>query len=199
MTCIVLVRHGQSEWNAIGRWQGWADPPLSSLGRDQARLAVAQIGSVDVVVSSDLRRAVDTAAILAAGLGLAPPAVMPSLRERDVGAWTGLTRAEIERRWPGALSGPMPEPPGGETAAALVERALAAVGELAESHPGRRVLAVSHGGLIRALERHLGVEPDPLPNLGGVDLSIDGGHMTMGPRQLLIDPHEALVTVPRSL
>ncbi len=148
MTSIVLVRHAQSEWNAVGRWQGWADPPLSALGREQARQAVAPLGWVDVIMSSDLRRAFDTAAILASGLGMGEPFVMPSLRERDVGRWTGLTRAEIDRRWPGALSGPMPDPPGGETAARLLERVLATMTELAETYEGQTVLAVSHGGTI---------------------------------------------------
>ena len=199
MSSIALVRHGQSEWNAVNRWQGWADPPLSALGRDQARQAVDAVGPVDVIVSSDLRRALDTAAILAAGLGVAKPAVLPSLRERDVGDWTGLTRAEIDRRWPGALAGPMPDPPGGETADHLLERVLAAMAELAGAYPDQEVLAVTHGGFIRALERHLGVDPDPLPNLGGVDVTVEAGRMVLGPRRLLLDPDEALVTAPRTL
>ncbi len=199
MTSIVLVRHAQSEWNAVGRWQGWADPPLSALGREQARQAVAPLGWVDVIMSSDLRRAFDTAAILASGLGMGEPFVMPSLRERDVGRWTGLTRAEIDRRWPGALSGPMPDPPGGETAARLLERVLATMTELAETYEGQTVLAVSHGGFIRSLERHLGVDTAPLPNLGGVDVTVDGGRLAVGPRRLLLDPDEVMVTVPRQL
>ncbi|MDP9006637.1 MAG: histidine phosphatase family protein [Actinomycetota bacterium] len=199
MTCITLVRHGQSEWNAVGRWQGWADPPLSALGREQARQAVDVVGSVDVVVTSDLRRALDTAAIIAAGVGAGRPVVLASLRERDVGEWTGLTRVEIARRWPGALSGPLPEPPGGETTAQLLERVLAAMAEVATTYDGLRVLAVSHGGFIRALERHLGVDSAPLPNLGGVDVTIDAGGTAVGPRRLLLDPDEVLVTVPRQL
>ena len=199
MTTTVLVRHGQSEWNAVGRWQGWADPPLSALGREQARLAVDAVGPVDVVVSSDLLRALDTAAILASGLDLGKPAIVPALRERDVGDWTGLTRAEIDRRWPGALSGPMPDPPGGETWERLLQRVLAAMAHLAEAYPDQRVLAVSHGGFIRALERHLGVDPNPLPNLGAVDVTLEGGHRAVGPRRLLLDPDEVLITVPRAL
>ena len=199
MSSIALVRHGQSEWNAVGRWQGWADPPLSALGRDQARQAVDAVGPVDVVVSSDLRRALDTAAILAAGLGLEKPAVLPALRERDVGDWTGLTRAEIDQRWPGALAGRMPDPPGGETYDLLLARVLESVGALACAYGDQKVLAVTHGGFIRALERHLGVDPDPLPNLGGVDVTVEAGGMVLGPRRLLLDPDEAMVTVPRAL
>lgn len=199
VTSIMLVRHAQSEWNAVGRWQGWADPPLSALGREQAHQAVAAVGWVDLIVSSDLRRAVDTAAILAAGVGVSEPAVMPSLRERNVGRWTGLTRAEIDRHWPGALSGPMPDPPGGETAARLLERVLATMTELAAAYQGQTVLAVTHGGFIRSLERHLGVDPAPLPNLGGVEVDVDGGRLAVGPRRLFLDPDEVMVTVPRQL
>lgn len=199
VSCILLVRHAQSEWNALGRWQGWADPPLSALGREQARHAADAVGPVDVVVSSDLRRALDTAAIIARSVGASEPVVIPSLRERHVGRWTGLTRAEIDRRWPGALSGPTPEPPGGETVAHLLERMLATMAELAAAYDRHRVLAVSHGGSIRSLERHFGIDPAPLPNLGGVEVTVEGGHIAIGPRRLLLDPDEVLVTVPRQL
>lgn len=193
------MRHGQSEWNAIGRWQGWADPPLSSLGRRQSKLAGEGLPGIEVVVSSDLRRAVDTAALMAEPLGLEVSAVEPRLRERDVGAWTGLTRAEIERRWPEALA-VMADPPGGENAATVVARASAAVAQLASTYAGEVVLAVTHGGVIRGLERALGVDPDPLPNLGGTWLEISSDHtMVVGPRVLLVDPAAVAVTVPRQL
>lgn len=197
VTRILLVRHGQSEWNAIGRWQGWADPELSALGREQSRLATAGVGRVDAVVSSDLRRAFDTATIMAEGLGVGPVAVEPLLRERDVGEWTGLTRSEIEQRWPGALAGPMPDPPGGEGWAEVRERMRSAVDGLAATHTEEVVLAVTHGGVIRGLERHLGLEPEPLPNLGGVWVDVVPGRITAGRRLLLVDPHEVAVTVPR--
>lgn len=199
MTRILLARHGQSEWNATGRWQGWADPELSPLGREQSRQAVTAIGRVDAVVASDLRRALDTAAILAEALGVGPVTVEPLLRERDVGDWTGLTRAQIEQRWPGALSGPMPDPPGGEGWARVTARMKAAVEGLAIAHPDEEVLAVTHGGVIRGLERHLGLEPEPLPNLGGVWVDVARGRITAGERLLLVDPDQVAVTVPRQL
>ena len=195
---ILLVRHGQSEWNAVGRWQGWADPPLSDLGRRQSRLAGKGLHGIDVVVSSDLQRAVDTAALMAEPLGLPVAAVEARLRERDVGDWTGLTRAEIDRRWPEALAA-MTDPPGGESVTTLQTRVVAAVSDLALSYPGAVVLAVSHGGVIRSLERHLGVDPDPLPNLGGRWLDVSSATTTVGPRVLLVDPDEVAVTVPRQL
>ena len=195
---ILLLRHGQSEWNAVGRWQGWADPPLSPLGRRQSRLAGKDLGGVDVIVSSDLRRAVETAALLAESLSLVPAPVEPRLRERDVGEWTGLTRQEIEQRWPEELS-TMAQPPGGESAEALQARVLAAATDLARVYPDSSVVAVTHGGAIRSLERLLGVDPDALPNLGGAWLEVSGSTMEVGPRVLLVDPAEVAVTVPRQL
>lgn len=195
---ILLVRHGQSEWNAAGRWQGWADPPLSQLGRRQSRLAGKGLAGIDVVVSSDLRRAVETAGLMAESLGVVPAPVEPRLRERDVGQWTGLTRQEIEQRWPEELS-TMAQPPGGESSEALQARVLAATTDLARVYPDSSVLAVTHGGAIRSLERHLGVDPDPLPNLGGAWLEVSYGAMVVGPRLLLVDPSDVAVTVPRQL
>ncbi len=196
---ILLVRHGQSEWNAVGRWQGWADPPLSELGRRQSALAGKDLLGFDVAVSSDLQRAVDTASLMAETLGLGQVAVEPRLRERDVGQWTGLTRQEIEGRWPEALAA-MTDPPGGENVTTLVHRVVAAVVDLAGAYPDSTVLAVTHGGVIRGLERHLGVDPDALPNLGGAWLEVSAdATMAVGPRVLLVDPAEVAVTVPRQL
>src|SRR5438270_7968282 len=100
---VLLVRHGQSEWNALGRWQGQADPPLSDLGRDQARAAARALGAVDAVFASDLQRATETAHIIAGALGIGPVLIDERLRERDAGEWSGLTRDEIHERYPGYL------------------------------------------------------------------------------------------------
>lgn len=106
---LVVVRHGRTAWNAARRYQGWADVPLDEEGRRQSAAAAAGIvdaltGRPVSVVSSDLRRAVETAALLAAGLDgavlVGPPAVDPHLREVDVGAWEGLTNAEAEEKYP---------------------------------------------------------------------------------------------------
>ena len=106
MTRVLLIRHGQSEWNADGRWQGQADPPLTDLGRHQALHASRNLGVVDAIVASDLQRATETALIIAGELGVGPLVLEPGLRERDAGEWSGLTRAEIERDWPGYLDPP---------------------------------------------------------------------------------------------
>jgi probable phosphoglycerate mutase len=154
---ILLVRHAESEWNAAGRWQGHGDPPLSERGRAQARrTAAALVGSgVEVLVSSDLRRAVETASALARVLGL-EPLRDARLRELDVGAWEGLTRAEIALRHPEDLArfdreGPDARPTGGETLGELERRARGALASLVARHPGRRLGIVTHLGVIRAL------------------------------------------------
>lgn len=206
VTDILLVRHGESVWNATGRWQGWADPPLSELGRRQARLAAAAVTDVladagtDVaaVVSSDLRRAHDTARILTSALGLGPVSVEPDLRERHVGEWTGLTRSDIEARWTNAarLLAPPRRPPGGERIETFTDRVLGALERVAGRHRGVGVLAVAHGGVIRTVERHLHLAFEPLPNLGGLWVSIDGGGLAAGGRVLLLDPSEVPVTAP---
>src|SRR3954454_13156119 len=96
MARLLLVRHGESEWNAVGRWQGWADPPLSELGVRQAKVAAQVVGSVDPRLAPDLRRASQTAELTAAEVGIGPVVVDAALRERRAGAWEGLTRHEIE-------------------------------------------------------------------------------------------------------
>ncbi len=112
MTRLLLIRHGQSEWNADGRWQGQADPPLTDLGRHQARHAARNLGGGEAIVASDLQRASATALIISAELGVGPVVLEPDLRERDAGEWSGLTRVEIERDWPGYLDPPPPARPG---------------------------------------------------------------------------------------
>lgn len=171
---LLLVRHGQSTWNATGRWQGWADPPLSELGEAQAAEAAASLTGMGItaVASSDLVRARRTADILAQALAVEVVRVDPALREYDVGDWCGLTRPEIEARWPGLLAdwhtGRLTATPGGETRKAFVERIMAAVTRLTDCPDlGDRAVVVTHGGVIKALQRSLGVEFDSVPNLSG--------------------------------
>jgi broad specificity phosphatase PhoE len=204
---ILLVRHGESEWNALGRWQGQADSPLSDLGRRQAKAAARALGSVDAVACSDLQRARVTAEIIAGELGIGPVVVDADLRERDAGEWSGLTRAEIHRDWPGFLpddpvhadrSEPpeLQRPPGWETDEHLRDRALAALGRLAELIGDGEAVAVTHGGLVYAVEAHLGATFARLPNLGARWVEVDGGRLSLGQRVDLIDPHDVAVTTP---
>src|SRR3954469_1438963 len=136
-TRILLVRHGESEWNASGRWQGWAGSPLSDRGRRQALRAASAVGAVDAIVTSDLERAVQTALIVSEAIGVGPVVTEPGLRERNVGDWTGRTRDEIEARWPGDLDrwrrGELPEPPGGERNDEILERVEAALRRVAST------------------------------------------------------------------
>lgn len=214
MPRLLLARHGESEWNAVGRWQGQADPPLTELGRRQAKAAVGGLGSIGVVAASDLRRAAVTAEIIASELGIGPVVIDVDLRERDAGEWSGLTRAEIHERWPGYLPddpvvrGAPAErrdhrrrPPGWEADDLVLARALAAVHRLAEraDAAGGDALAVTHGGVIYELETHLGQRWKRIANLEGRWFSVDGDRLALGERVVLIDPHDVAVTVPQQI
>ncbi|HWJ97628.1 MAG TPA: histidine phosphatase family protein, partial [Acidimicrobiales bacterium] len=156
MTRLLLVRHGESIWNADGRWQGQADPPLSERGQEQAAAAAASIGTVDVLVTSDLERAADTGAIIGRILGIEPVLVEPRLRERDAGSLSGLTRPEIHEAFPGLLpddpNGFAPGPDGQpswphdwESDDGLWARVEVALLALARLVPDGDVVAVTHG------------------------------------------------------
>jgi probable phosphoglycerate mutase len=156
-TELLLLRHAQSTWNARGLWQGQGDPPLSQAGRSQAAACVPRVRALapELAITSDLGRALETGRIIAGGLGLELQ-VDPRWREWDVGLWSGCTRDEVCQRWPElyrAFRAGDPEvaPPGGEPRAALEARVRAAARDLAASHPGRRVLVVTHRGVIRTL------------------------------------------------
>ena len=207
-TRVLLVRHGQSEWNAVGRWQGQADPPLSDVGRQQARSAARSLGSLDAIFASDLQRATETATIIAAELGVGPVVVDPDLRERDAGEWSGLTRAEIEERYPGYLdsspsfaAGAERRPPGWEPDDSVRERALRALATIGAAVDGGDVLAVTHGGLIYVVEGHLGHDGpiQRLANGAGRWVVVDGDRLTLGDRVLLVDDDEAPITVPKAI
>lgn len=203
-TRILLVRHGESEWNASGRWQGWADPALSDLGREQAWEASRAVGTVDAIVSSDLQRALMTALIISEAIGVGPVMTDEDLRERDVGEWSGLTKVEIEERWPGSYeawrTGGMPNPPGGEDNEVIMQRVTRGLLRIGTELDGAEVLAVAHGGIIRLLERRHGNEKPPVcPNLGGVTVTVEGERMKLGDRILLLDPSTDHVTAPPNL
>ena len=197
MTRLLVVRHGLTEWNAAGRWQGWADAPLADVGRRQALDAAAAIGAVDAIVASDLSRALITAEIIGEAIGVGPVAVHPGLRERHVGAFEGLTTDEIKERFPGALDRSPVEPPGAEAVETLEARVVAALVGVAATVGDGDVLVVSHGGVIRQLDRRFGIAPELVPNLGGRWIDVEGDRLTPGERVLLLDPHDVPITVPR--
>jgi probable phosphoglycerate mutase len=208
---VLLVRHGQSEWNAVGRWQGQADPPLSDLGRAQARSAARTLGALDAIFASDLQRATETAAIISRALGVGPVIVDPDLRERDAGEWSGLTRDEIHDRFPGYLPDDRhrafapdaratpKRPPGWESDDTLLARVLAALTRINEAIPDGDALAVTHGGVIYVLEGHLGESFHRLANGEGRWIEIDDGALHLGGRMLLVDDDGTPVSVPNQL
>lgn len=198
---LLLVRHGESVWNAERRWQGQADPPLSRLGEAQAADAAQRLAPLgfSAIVASDLVRARRTAEILAAILGL-PVQVEPGLREIDVGDWSGLTRPEIEAGWPGELAdwseGRSEAPPGGESRHHLASRARGTIVRVAGTAPaGDRLLLVTHGALIRNLDRALGLPPQSIGNLVGRWYAVDGDDLSSGGELVwLVDPEERTVS-----
>ena len=195
---LLLVRHGESTWNAVSRWQGQADPPLSPFGERQAEdaaLRLAEIATITAVWASDLVRARRTGDLIAKHLGIAHVGEEPRLRERDVGAWSGLTREEIEERWPGYLAARR-SPPDFEDDDELLTRTRAGLAAAVDGSGPGDVLVVTHGGVIRTIERSLGAIPDRLPNLGGRWLLVDAPtDLSLGERVVLLEPDE--VTVPR--
>jgi broad specificity phosphatase PhoE len=180
MTRVLLIRHGETDWNAAGRWQGRAPVPLNEVGMEQSRRLghyLAEHGPrIDVLYSSDLKRAMQTAAAVAApqGLTMVPE---PGLREIDLGDWQGLTRAEAEA-WDGeryaayaAAHGSSP-PPNGESWDHVKARVRRAFDELTARHNDSSTVAlVSHGGTIgRLIESLFG--PIERPTLSNTSMTI---------------------------
>jgi alpha-ribazole phosphatase len=159
---LLLIRHGETDWNVTLRYQGHANIPLNEQGREQARRVGARLKrySASALYTSDIVRAAETAAIIGEMVGLTPRA-MPDLREIDVGQWEGLTPEELYRRFPEHMEAFNRDPArtvrlGGESYAQLQARALAALNAIHAAHPGDElVLAISHGGTIRALLCHI--------------------------------------------
>ena len=205
MTTLLLLRHAQSTWNESGRIQGWADPPLTEAGRAAARALAGRLAhAVELpptvnghpgppaptggsprwrLVASDLRRARETAEILAVGMGgdngsRPRVSIEPRLRERGAGVLEGRTRPEAEASWPGAVAallGCCDPVPDGEPAATFTARVTDALISLAAEvdGDGQALLVVTHGGVLRALDRAFGSEPERTENLGGRSFETD--------------------------
>jgi broad specificity phosphatase PhoE len=156
VTTIHLARHGETDWNRDLRWQGHSDPPLNERGRRQAKALADELDgtTLTAVYSSDLRRASETAEIVATRLDL-PVTVDAALREIDVGSWEGFTLAELEERVPESVARWEERGDhgweGGESHDQMAARVHDAVQAIAERHDGEAVLVVTHGGPIRAL------------------------------------------------
>lgn len=174
MTTFLLLRHGETQWNAAGRLQGWRDSPLTAVGRTQAEALPARLAGegVDALVASDLGRARETAAPIAARLRLAV-VPDPGLRERCYGILEGRTWAEIERSHPETYRRlnardqdfAVPE---GETGIQFRDRVLAAFERLAAIHGEARVAVVTHGGVLGIVYRNACGIPLETPRTFGV-------------------------------
>ena len=166
MTTILLARHGETDWNRQLRFQGHADEALNETGRSQARQLAARLRAepIAAVYSSDLRRASETARIVAASLKL-PIVVDRRLREINVGSWQGRTRAELDGI-----------PWDGESYDDHRLRVVAALRSIAQAHPGDCVLVVAHGGTLRRVqEAALGEAQPVFENCGVLAVAVEGG------------------------
>ena len=151
-----VVRHGETEWNAVGRIQGHSDIPLSEIGRDQAQAAARRlaVASIDVAYSSDLSRSNETARIILGERNI-PLHATPDLRERDYGIFEGLTLEERKDKFPEMFAASLVKdldfaPTGGESPRATSARMTTFIASLKARHPDESVLIVGHGGSLRA-------------------------------------------------
>lgn len=184
---VFVARHGETDWNLVGRWQGHTDVPLNATGRAQAvALADGLRGEgIGAVATSDLSRARHTAEIVGRTLGIPVALVDPDLREQRFGRFEGLTPGECEERypvdWARYVADPHAGPPGGESRAALLERVVRSVQGVA-ARLSCPALLVTHGGAIRALLAALppapgmaSGAPGPIPNGAVMRVSLAAG------------------------
>ncbi|EME21434.1 histidine phosphatase family protein [Rhodococcus triatomae] len=171
MTFLALIRHGETEWNAERRLQGSSDIPLNDTGRTQAAgAAELLVGNTwDLLVSSPLSRATETADIIGGRIGLTRSATYPGLVERHFGEAEGATDEDLWDRWPDGRY------PGMESRTAMTRRGLGVLDDIARRHPGAAVVAVSHGGLIRSVIGAVsGLWAPRIPNAGITTFHHDG-------------------------
>ncbi|MGH7295176.1 MAG: histidine phosphatase family protein [Polyangiaceae bacterium] len=179
---VYLARHGETDWNDAGRWQGHTDVPLNDVGRGQARTLATRLrgASLAAVVTSDLSRAAETGRIVATELGVTVAYADHALRERSFGVFEGLTREECETQHVGAWQAWLDRkvaPEGGETQEALTVRMMVAVERVATAiaRPGAPALVVTHGGALRAVVCAVtGTMPAPVKNGSLWTLTWDG-------------------------
>jgi probable phosphoglycerate mutase len=169
LTELILIRHGETEWNADGRLMNQLDSPLSSNGLRQADLLAARLARMpfDALYSSDLGRAVTTADCIARKCGKVATA-LPHLQERHTGVFAGHTWDELEQLYPQQLalfrSDDDYAPPGGESRSEFHRRTLDCLSRLAQDYGGGRIVAVAHGGTLGVVFRHTVGIPIGSPN-----------------------------------
>lgn len=178
---LFLARHGETDWNVAGRWQGHTDVPLNASGRAQAAALAERLRGegIAAVGASDLSRARHTAEIVAGALGVPLALVDPDLREQRFGRFEGLTPRECEERYPDEWARYVADrhagAPGGESRAALLERVVRGIG--AAARLPAPALLVTHGGAIRALLAAFPAagSPGKIPNGGLVRVILAEG------------------------
>jgi len=161
-TTIILIRHGQTDWNLQGRWQGDTDIPLNATGKAQARALSARLVSwpIENLYSSDLQRAAETAATLGDSLGL-EPILDAGWRERDLGELEGLTKKEIAEKYPHlTLPRQFVETRDGEIYTVFKKRVVSAFDRVMEKHTGQTTAVVSHSASLRVLISYVLEIPD---------------------------------------
>ena len=180
-TRLIFVRHGETDWNQEDRWQGHADTELGETGKRQAEAAAKAVIAMkpQALYSSDLRRALYCAEIIAAEVGLSVIAT-PELRERSVGEWEGLNEDEVIERFPAERLAHMAHPgtfraPGGESRADVCSRVATFLDEVLQDHPGQVVALITHAGPIKsAVCRALGAPVPAWPKM-----QVDLGSITI--------------------
>lgn len=157
MTKVIFIRHGETEWNFLGKYQGQAEVPLTEKGREQARLLAKNFPSdkLDAIYSSDLSRAMETAGFVADRFNIKVNPE-PAFREMNFGDWEGLTYKEISARWQGEMEQFLKRPdilkvPNGENFPSLQQRATTKLYELIAKHDGQIIAVTAHGGVLRTL------------------------------------------------
>jgi len=158
-TTILFIRHGQTDWNLAGRWQGHTDIPLNDSGWNQAQALARRLLAwpIKAVYSSDLQRAAQTASVLCETLGL-EPILDPALRERNGGDFEGLTFSEIQNQHLQAwqrMRETGAAPPGGESSLEVAQRIIASYNAISGQHQGETTAIVSHGGALISLFSHI--------------------------------------------
>jgi broad specificity phosphatase PhoE len=186
---LLVIRHGESDWNREGRWQGWEDIALNPVGEAQARARGAELHAAGhkfvAVFTSDLVRAARTAELIAGAIGAPPPSLEPGLRERFGGHWQGLTRDEMIAKWPEERAawrrGELSAPPGGEDDSVVGDRVFETLATIDTVSPPGPVLVVTHHGVVRLLSNRAGVPlTELIPNLGGRWFDLAGATLTAG-------------------
>ena len=163
---VIAIRHGETEWNALGREQGQLDSPLTARGLEQAEAIAGRLRRVSfsALYSSDLGRALHTAEIVARATG-ARIEVDAGLRERHTGIFQGMTNEQMAAQHPDEYSAYRSDPyayqvPGGESGLQRTERSVRVMNALADRHPDKTIVAITHGGfLIGFFEHVLGLAP----------------------------------------